>query len=234
MSSMLTTKPRKAVAAFAIVAASLSVAACGSSDSGSTTSTSAKSAKSAPKASPPKAVASINSLTGKNTKVALDKGFTDALASLKLTPGVTGNAKLQAGSLVFPITGGNVTYFKPGTLSPYVIGQVQHEGSGLSLKAGPTTVQITNLNVDPGVSRVYADVALNGKPVVSSAYVFRLNGSTLKPLQTQGSDAILQGTQVFISPVAADLLNKTFKTKAVTGDLLVGVATITVNTTPGP
>jgi len=230
MSSMLTTKPRKAVAAFAIVAASLSVAACGSSDSGSTTSTSAKSA---PKASPPKALASIDSLTGKDTKVALDKGFTDALASLKLTPGVLGTAKLQAGSLVFPITGGNVTYFKPGTLSPYVIGQVQHEGSGFSLKAGPTTVQITNLNVDPGVSRVYADVALNGKPVVSSAYVFRLNGSTLKPLQTQGSDAILQGTKVFVSPVAAGLLNKVFKTKAVTGDLLVGVATITVNTTPG-
>jgi hypothetical protein len=76
-------------------------------------------------------------------------------------------------------------------------------------------------------------VALNGKPVVSSAYLFRLNGTTLKPLQTKGQTAILTGTKVFVSPVAAGLLNKVFKTNAVTGDLLVGVATITVNTTPG-
>jgi hypothetical protein len=222
---MLTTKPRKAVAAAAIVAASFSIAACGSTDS--TTNASSSTAKA------PKAVAAIDSLTGNDTKIALDKGFTDALASLKLTPGVLGTAKLQAGSLVFPITGGNVTYFKPGTVSPYVIGQVQHEGSGLSLSAGPNTVQITNLNVDPGVSRVYGDVALNGKPVVSSAYLFKLNGTTLKPLQTKGDTAVLQGTKVFVSPVAAGLLNKVFKTDAVTGDLLVGIATITVNTTPG-
>ncbi len=225
MSSMLTTKPRKAVAAVAIVAASLSVAACGSSDSGSTKSTSAKSA---PKASPPKAVASIDSLTGKDTKVALDKGFTDALASLKLTPGVLGTAKLQAGSLVFPITGGNVTYFKPGTLSPYVIGQVQHEGSGLSLKAGPSTVQITNLNVDPGVSRVYGDVTVNGEVAATSAYLFELNGTTLKPLAVKGNTAVLEGAKVLISDVAAPVLNDVFSTKAVKPGLLVGIAKITV------
>lgn len=227
MSSMLTTKPRKAVAAFVIVAASLSVAACGSSDSGAT------STSSNTKATAPKPVAAIDSLTGKDTAIKLDKGFTDALTQLKLTPGVLGTAKLTDGSLVFPITGGNVTYFKPGTVSPYVIGQVQHEGSGLSLKAGDTTVRLTNLNVDPGVSRVYGDVAVNGKPVVSSGYLFRLNGTTLKPLQTEGDTATLTGTKVFISPVSAGLLNKTFNTDAVTGDLLVGVATITVNTTPG-
>ncbi len=56
-----------------------------------------------------------------------------------------------------------MTVFKPGTVSPYVIGQVQHEGSGLSLTAGGTKVEITNLNVDPGVSRVYGDVSVNGK-----------------------------------------------------------------------
>ncbi|MEP6816561.1 MAG: hypothetical protein ABI873_13525 [Marmoricola sp.] len=226
MSTLLTSKPRKAIAAAAIVAASFSIAACGS------TSTSTN-ASSNTKATAPKAVAAIDSLTGKDTAIKLDKGFTDALTQLKLTPGVLGTAKLTAGSLVFPITGGNVTYFKPGTVSPYVIGQVQHEGSGLSLKAGSSTVELTNLNVDPGVSRVYGDVSLNGKPVASSAYLFRLNGTTLKPLQTKGSTAVLTGTKVFISPVAAGLLDKVFKTNAVTGDLLVGVATITVNTTPG-
>ena len=204
----------------------LPLAACGS------TSDSTASASST-KASVAKPAASIDALTGTDTAILLDKGFTDALTSLKLTPGVTGDAKLVDGSLVFPITGGNVTYFKPGTASPYVIGQIQHEGSGLSLTAGDTKVELTNLNVDPGVSRVYGDVSLNGKTVVNSAYLFTLNGTTLKPLQASGDTAILEGTKVFISPVAADLLNSTFKTDAVTKDLLVGIAKITVNTTSG-
>ena len=127
--------------------------------------------------------------------------------------------------------GGYVTYFKPGTVSPYVIGQIQHEGSGFSLTAGDTKVEITNLNVDPGVSRVYGDVSVNGKIAASNAYVLTLNGTTLKPLQSEGDTAILEGTKVFISPVAAALLNDVFKTDAVTKDLLVGIAKITVNTT---
>lgn len=221
---MRTIKNRKFVAGIALaVAAALPLAACSSSSGSSGGST-------APAAAP-KALAHIAALTGDNTAVALDKGFTDALTSLKLTPGVVGTAKLTGGALVFPITGGNVTYFKPGTVSPYVVGQVQHEGSGLSLEAGGTKVEITNLNVDPGESRVYGDVSVNGKVAAPNAYVFTLNGSTLKPLQSQGDTAILEGAKVFISPVAAGLLNQVFKTDAVTQDLLVGVATITVNTT---
>ena len=84
-----------------------------------------------------------------------------------------------------------------------MIGQIQHEGSGLSLTAGDTTVELTNLNVDPGVSRVYGDVTVNGKVAASSAYLFELDGSTLKPLATEGDTAILEGTKVSISDVAA-------------------------------
>lgn len=211
------------VAAAAVLA--LPLAACGSSSDDSKAGASSASASKVAKP-----VASIDALTGKDTKVKLDQGFVDALTTLKLTPGVVGTAKLTAGSLVFPITGGNVTYFKPGTASPYVIGQVQHEGSGLSLTAGKTKVELTNLNVDPGVSRVYGDVSVNGKTAVTSAFLFQLDGRTLQPLKTAGSTAILQGTQVKISEVAAPLLNKTFKTDAVKAGLLVGIATITVNT----
>lgn len=215
------TKNRKFIAGIALAAAAaFPLAACSSSDSGGGSSTSA-----------PKALASIDGLTGESTAILLDQGFVDALTSLKLTPGVVGTAALTDGSLVFPITGGNVTYFKPGTVSPYVIGQIQHEGSGLSLTAGDTKVELTNFNVDPGVSRVYGDVSVNGKVAATSAFLFQLNGTTLKPLQSEGDTAILEGTKVFISPVAADLLNKTFGTDAVTKDLLVGIAKITVNTT---
>ena len=64
----------------------------------------------------------------------------------------------------------------------------------------------------------------------TSAYLFSLDGRTLQPLKTEGSTAILQGTKVAISDVAAPLLNKTFKTNAVKPGLLVGIAKITVNT----
>ncbi|MDQ3156223.1 MAG: hypothetical protein M3Q98_05820 [Actinomycetota bacterium] len=226
---MNTTPLRKNRKLFVSIAAAatlaLPLAACGSSNTSDSSSTSSKVKVAKP-------VARINALSGEDTAILLDKGFTDALTSLKLTPGVTGDAKLEAGSLIFPITGGNVTYFKPGTAKPYVIGQIQHENSGLSLTAGDTKVELTNLNVDPGISRVYGDVTVNGKVAVTSAFLFQLRGATLKPLQTEGDTAILEGTKAFISPVAADLLNSTFKTDAVTQDLLVGVAKITVNTTP--
>ena len=223
---MLFTGTRTKRLAAGLVAASaltISLAACSSGSSDASTDSS-----SAPKVAKP--VASIPALTGKSTAVKLDKGFTDALTALKLTPGVVGTAKLVNGSLVFPITGGNVTYFKPGTASPYVVGQIQHEGSGLSLSAGGTTVQLTNLNVDPTVSRVYGDVTVNGKVAATSAYLFKLDGRTLQPLKTEGSTAILQGTKVEISDVAAPVLNKVFKTNAVKPGLLVGIAKITVNT----
>ncbi|KAA1397249.1 hypothetical protein [Aeromicrobium ginsengisoli] len=215
---------KKKIAGLAIVAiAALPLAACGSSGSDSASSDS--------KTAVAKPVARLNDLsTGGTTAIKLDQGFVDALTSLKLTPGVVDGAKLEDGSLIFPITGGNVTYFKPGTAKPYVIGQIQHEASGLSLTAGDTKVELTNFNVDPGISRVYGDVTVNGKVAATSAFLFQLRGATLKPLQTEGDTAILEGTKVFISPVAAGLLNDTFKTDAVTKDLLVGVAKITVNT----
>jgi len=227
MSTIFSSKGRKTIAAIALVATTgLSAAACGSSDE---TSSSAPAAS----APAPKPVAAIDSLTGNDTQIALDQGFVDALTTLKLTPGTVGSAKLAEGSLIFPITGGNVSVFKPGSVPNYVVGQVQHEGSGLSLTAGGTKVELTNLNVDPGVSRVYGDVTVNGKTAVTSAYLFTLNGSTLKPLATGSGTATLEGTQVQISPVAAPLLNETFKTDAVKPGLLVGIAKITVNTTPG-
>jgi hypothetical protein len=178
----------------------------------------------------PQPVATVEALQGENTAVKLDKGFTDALASLKLTPGVAGTAKLTDGSLVFPITGGNVSVFKPGSVPNYVVGQIQHEGSGFTLTAGDTEVSIGNLNVDPGVSVVYGDVLVNGEPAVSSVPIFDLNGNTLQPLKTSGNTATLQGSEVKISETAAGLLNDTFKTDAVKPGLLVGVATITVDT----
>ena len=123
-----------------------------------------------------------------------------------------------------------MTYYKPGSVSPYVTGKIDHDGSGLSLTAGSTEVDLTNFVVDPGTSRVAGDVSVNGKSAAEGATIFNLDGRTLKPLQTEGDTAVLEGTKVQISADAAALLNKTFKTDAVKQGLLVGIAKITINT----
>ncbi len=89
-----------------------------------------------------KPVATIAALSGKATSVKLDSGFTGALTTLGLTPGTLGSATLTDGSLNFPITGGNVTVYTKGKVDPYVQGDIKHNGSGFSLKAGATTVQL--------------------------------------------------------------------------------------------
>ena len=176
----------------------------------------------------PAPVAAVPELFGGNTAVALDKGFTDALTSLGLTPGVLGTATLTDGSLHFPITGGSVVYWSPdGKYRPYVQGIIEHDGSGLSLTAGGTEVDLSNFTVNPGNSKLYGDVSVNGKVAATQTYLFSLHGGTLKPLMLDGNNAILTGTTVHVSANAAGLLDSTFGTTAVKGGLLVGVATIT-------
>jgi hypothetical protein len=176
----------------------------------------------------PAPVASVPDVLGGDTSVALDSSFTDALTSLGLTPGVSGDAKLENGAVSFPITAGSVTYWSPdGDYRPYVQGLLNHNGSGLTLKAGDTTVTLENFVVNPGSSKLYGDVLVNGEVAASNACLFELWGGSLKPLQLEGDNAVLTGTTVHISEDAAGLLNKTFSTDAVKRGMLVGTATIT-------
>ena len=206
-----------------------SLAACGPASNASSTPASSSPASAA--AAMPEPLASIPALTGTSTAVKLDASFAAALKTLKLTPGVIGTAKLTDGSLVFPITGGKVDYYDPAKdYRPYVQGLINHASSGFSLTSGDTKVDLTNFTIDPGTSKLYGDVAVNGTVAAKQAYIFTLDGSTLKPLAKSGDTAILEGTRVLISDTAAGLLNKTFKTDAVKADMLVGIAKITVNT----
>lgn len=176
----------------------------------------------------PAPVAAVPEIFGGNTAVALDANFLAALKSLGVTPGVLGTATLTNGSVAFPITGGSVVYWSPsGKYRPYVQGIIEHNGSGLSLTAGSTVVDLTNFTINPGNSKLYGDVTVNGTVAATQAYLFDLHGQTLKPLQVDGNNAVLTGTQVHISPDAAGVLNKVFNTTGVPSELLVGVATIT-------
>jgi hypothetical protein len=206
------------IAAVVAASAALGIAACGSDDK--------------PAAKPaPTPAAKIDQLSGRSTAVALDANFVKALGTLKLTPAPLGDGTIsEQGVASFPITGGNVTYYTPGSVSPYVQGEIDHDGSGLSLTGGGKKVELTNFVIDPGKSVLTGKVTVDGKVAAESAPLFFLDGRTLKPLETAGSTAILEGTTVKLKAEAAELLNKTFGTDALQGGLVIGVAKITVNT----
>lgn len=212
-------RPLATLATVAVLAGGL--AACGDDEATPAASAAAK----------PEPVAQIDSLSGRNTEVALDAGFVEALGTLKLTPAPVGEGKITAqGVARFPITGGNVTYYEPGSVSPFVQGEIDHEGSGLSLTGGGKTVELTDFVVDPGASVLTGTVAVDGEVAAESAPLFFLDGRTLEPLRSEGSTAVLEGTTVKLKDEAATLLNDTFGTDALAGGLVIGVAKITVNT----
>lgn len=225
---------RSTIGIAAAGALALSLAAC-STDSAESTDTSSSSSSSSASSEPTAAstpAASIADLSnGVDTQVAVDASFVDALTSLGLTPGVVGNATFTDGTFSFPITGGNVDYYGPDSdVRPYVQGEIDHDGSGLSLTAGDTVVELTDFRIDPGESKLYGTVTANGAVAGEDVYLFNLHGGSLKPIQMEGTNAVLEGTTVHISPDAAPLLNETFGTDQVQDDMLVGVAKITAAT----
>jgi hypothetical protein len=179
----------------------------------------------------PTPVASIQNLTGVSTSVALDKGFVSALTSLQVTPSPAGTATVKDGVAAFPITGGNVTVYKPGEVTPYVQGMLMHNGSGLELTKGDTTVQLDNFVIDPGIpSTLTGRVQANGQVIAPSVKLFDLDGNTLQPITTDptAGTATLTGTTVYLSAEAATALNGAFKTDAIKDQTTVGIATIVV------
>jgi hypothetical protein len=227
---MLSLKNKSSILGLGAVLA-LTLSACGGNDEVETGAATGG-GQSAP-AAEPSPVAAIDELNGETTAVKLDPTFVMGLESLMLTPGVLGGAKLDAatGSVSFPITGGNVTYFDPQSgVEPYVQGEIEHEGSGLSLTGGGKTVELTDFVVDPAESMLTGKVTVDGQVFAESAPLFFLDGRTLNPLQVNQGEgtAVLQGTTVTLTKTAADALNMVFGVDALTEFFPVGVATITV------
>jgi hypothetical protein len=219
----------RTTAALAAAVLSLGLIACGEDESQSPRAAAPPQEPASERAEP---VAEVENLSGRTTAVKLDSGFVEALETLQLTPGPVGEGKItESGSAVFPITGGNVTYYEPGTVSPYVQGKIEHEGSGLSLTGGGKTVELTGFEIDPEASVLTGDVSVDGQEAATDTRLFVLDGRSLKPLQANpNGTAVLEGTKVRLGGQAAALLNETFGVDALEEGLDIGVAKITVNT----
>ena len=228
---MLSLKKKGAAVALSAGLA-LTLAACGEDAESTGTNDTAQEQPTAE----PSPVAAIDTLTGVQTQVTLDPMFVEGITGLGLTPGVTGGATFDgmAGTIAFPITGGNVTYFDPESgVTPYVQGEIEHFQSGLTLSKGDTEVELSNFVVDPAESLLFGKVLVNGEPFPEGGGevpLFFLDGRTLNPLEVnaEAGTAVLEGTTVSLTEEAAGALNMVFGTEALAEFFPVGKAEITV------
>ncbi|HMD45008.1 MAG TPA: hypothetical protein VKG43_02530, partial [Acidimicrobiales bacterium] len=169
-------------------------------------------------------VAAISRLTGTSTSLVLNPKTAAALTSLGIQAGVTGGATASGGTVTFPITGGSVVIHTNHSYRPgYVDGVVLHQGSGLTLAKGSTTVSLTDFTIDPGDSVLYGNV--NGQVGAANVPLLQLDGRSLK-ISTSGGAVHLDGTVANLTPTAATALNQAFGTTAFTAGTPLGTAHI--------
>ncbi len=170
---------------------------------------------------PTDTVTAIPSLTGVGTSVILDAGTAGALKSLGVAVAPSGNATFEASTstITFPITGGYAEIhsdpnFKPG----YIVGSVNHEGSGFTLTAGKTVVTLSDFVVDPGNSMLYGTVAGIGPSIP----LLSLDGANVK-VSMESGNVVLFGTVAKLTETAVGALNKAFNTTALKAGTPLGV-----------
>lgn len=165
----------------------------------------------------------VSRVTGQQTSVDLDSSTLQALTSLGVKPAPVGSATLQGSTISFPITGGVAVIHSDHAYQPgYIDGVILHQGSGLSLTKGSTTVTATNFVVNPGNSMLYATIG--NSPNVP---LFFLDGSSLQ-VSTQGGAVHLDGTKVELTPQASSALDSAFNTTALKPYTPIGIAHLVV------
>ena len=171
-------------------------------------------------------VAELPRVSG-TTSLDLNAATAAALTSLGVTPGVTGTATVSGSTVSFPITGGDAVihankHYAPG----YVDGVILHQGSGLTLTKGGTTVTLSDFTIDPGDSILYGDV--DGTVGAANVPLLQLDGRPLV-ITTGGGKVHLDGTVANLTPTAASALNKAFGVTAFQAGMHLGTAHITAS-----
>jgi len=201
----------KASIAALVGALALTGVACGDDNSSDSTASGAGAATNK--------VTAIPSLTGVGTSVKIDAGTAEALKSLGVALAPSGSATFEASTstITFPITSGYAEIHSDLNVKPgYIQGSIAHEGSGFSLSAGSTKVQLSDFVVDPGNSVLYGTVG--GTPKVP---LLSLDGTNVK-VSMEGSNVVLQGTVAKLTDTAAGALNEAFNVSALKAGIPLG------------
>lgn len=216
---------RSLIGAGVAVAAVLAVvvAACGG--------TASPKASPGPRAAPAKATAAtvpaIPVLTGVGTTVALAPSALSILGSVGVTPSASGSAKVSGTAITLPITSGYLEIHSDHIHQPgWIAGSVEHDGSGLTLTKGSTSVTVDNFVVDLATETLYASVA--GHPGVPLLF---LDG-TDATVKVQGTTLALGGDAGKLTPQAATAFNGAFATREFKPGLVLATISMAVSGSP--
>jgi hypothetical protein len=169
----------------------------------------------APAAAKPKSTAL--KLSRGATTLTLDKGATDALASLGIAAAPLAPATADGADLAFPITTGRV---KAKTLA----GTIRHTG-GLVLRREATSVELRNFVIDTKKS------VLTARAGNARLAILDLDLSEVK-VAKKGKRLTVSGVSATLTQGAADALNGAFQTDAFKQGLLIGTAVVKTRATP--
>jgi hypothetical protein len=215
----MNTKRRTSLTALVGILA-LAGAACGSDSDDNDSAATSQGSASSQTAQAADTVTAIPALTGVGTSVILDAGTAGALKGLGVAIAPSGSATFEAptSTITFPITSGYAEIHSDPTVKPgYIMGSINHEGSGFTLTAGATKVTLDDFVVDPGNSMLYGSV--NGTP---GAPLLSLDGANVK-VTMEGGNVVLFGTVAKLTDAAATALNGAFKTDAIKPGTPLGV-----------
>ena len=137
----------------------------------------------------------------------------DALTGLGLSVGGLGTATIDV-SGAFPVATFGIT---GGTLNPNTgFATIEHDGSGLSLSDGTSTVALENFLINTGTGLLSGDVSLNNS-FVANIDLFSIG----------------DGLELSLTSGAADALNGIYGTSLPAG-LEIGIASVDVAVVPVP
>jgi hypothetical protein len=164
----------------------------------------------------PAAASSAATVIGGDTRVV----FSSAISGLEA--GLTGTATLVGGApgltINFGITGGELD----GSLA----GNIQHQGSGVTLGNGTNTLGLGNFIIDTSQSLLFGDVSLNGAIIGTSLELFSFDlGSVTVGQLTDLTNPLLD---LFITSTAAGALTSAFGLPDTTGAVIGQAATAPV------
>ena len=151
------------------------------------------------------------------TTLKVDAGTLEALGTLGVTPGAVAPGTLTGATYAFPITNSPTSVLRSGV--------VRHRG-GISLRAGETTVKLT----DFGIRLLHRELwgKVNGAGPVA---LLDLDYSNAR-VRLRGSRVHVGGIGSTLTPGAADALNDAFGTSALSDDTRLGKVSVHYRLSP--
>lgn len=166
-------------------------------------------------------------LAGGTTEVVADRAFLEALDRLGLAPRATGAGRASGpGTFAFPVTGGELAVSAVGSPG----GEVRHDGSGLLLTSGTSSLSLEDLVLDGDAGVVTATVSVDGAERAEDAPVLAVTAAGVEVPATgePPGSVVVRGLRLALTAQGAEVLNEVHAPDGFAPGAPVGAVTLTL------